>query len=254
MYGTLLLVSTDQEYLRRVDSHLHLCDIECRVFSTVTDNLQDMPLANVDAVLFDIDDTAEPLRLIRSFRAAIADRVLLTCARKEVGVEVVLAYEGGADDFFGKSTDLMIVEAKVRRAFRRRQCQSPANTSSAPPAERAEAAVMQLVESELTRIEYRLLKTLADSTGGLVTSRTILERIWGRGADPKLLYEHISTLRSKLLTAGWTIANVRGAGYRLEPPPAELAERPSQVVAVAVKRSPESSVQGPPAKHLSRAT
>jgi DNA-binding response OmpR family regulator len=178
-------------------------------------------MPSIDAVLLDLDTIASPFVQVREIRAAVGVRVLLACSKKELGVEVVLAYEAGADDYFAKSLDLVVIEAKVRRAIERRHGRADSGVDAAciAPSE-SQRALLRNVDGDLTRFEYRLLHLLAKEPKGLVPQFAILQQLWGRTASsPKLLYEHISTLRCKIAAWGWTITNIRGKGYRLEPLP-----------------------------------
>lgn len=222
MNGMLLLVTADREFVRKLEDHLRSCEIDCHVASASADAIERVTSPRLDAVLFDLDSAADPFLLLRSFRTTVGARVLLACSRKEAGVDVILAYESGADDYFAKSTELVIVEAKIRRAIKRRQVHALGLpiAGSANQGSMAKQTLFGVVEPELTRLEHRLLRLFVIESGQLVLRATILEQLWGRAsADPKLLYEHISTLRTKLQARGWTITNVRGKGYRLEPNP-----------------------------------
>jgi DNA-binding response OmpR family regulator len=133
---------------------------------------------------------------------------ILAYASGELGVSAVLAYQAGADDCFSNSAEITVVEAKVRSALARvERC----------TAYHGKGRLFDVMDRELTRFEQRLLRVLTSHSGAIVPMETIVREIWGRKqADAKLIYEHISTLRSKLRQVGWTIANVRGQGYRLE--------------------------------------
>ncbi len=219
MFGKLHLVTADEEFALRLEAHLRGCEIDCKVIDTNSASVELAESPKFDAMLIDLDAMPNPLRQLQSIRSAAGQRVLLVCAKKDVGVDVVLAYEAGADDYFAKFTDLVVVEAKVRRAIRRslHRSESSESPNFGRSGEARLCSSLRDVEPALTRFEHRLLQLLSDEPGRLVSQVTILQQLWGRNsANPKLLYEHISTLRCKLLPWGWTIANVRGKGYRLE--------------------------------------
>lgn|GEM_PF-2443467 len=219
MQGTLLLGTSDLHYAQRLQNRLQVCRIGCHITEArfISGALAVQP--DLDAVLVDLDAVPDRLPQLQRLRASAGNRVLLTCSGKSDGTEAIVAYEAGADDYFEKSTDLVVVEAKVRRAISRRQLLSESQRISGIPAPAVtpRRELLARLDSELTRFEYRLLQLLADGTEDCVERPAILERLWGRPtANPKLLYEHVSTLRAKLLPRGWTIVNVRGRGYRLD--------------------------------------
>lgn len=134
---------------------------------------------------------------------------ILAYSAKDFGLDSVLAYEAGADDCFARGAEMTVIEAKVRRALAR---------STRPEQRNGLDEMLGSVERELTRFEHRLLQLLASNREGVVSKEKIAREMWGRQhADPKLIYEHVSTLRAKLAHVGWTLINVRGRGYRLEP-------------------------------------
>lgn len=151
---------------------------------------------------------------------------LLVCTNFEIAVETVAAYESGADDLVLKSLDWTVIEAKIRRALKR--ADASAERYGKVDADRASdiralclepaQSVPAIAASSLTRTEELLLRALLTRCGAMVGKREISQAIWGKSCvEAKTLYEHVSTLKSKLNAVGWTLANVRGKGYRLEP-------------------------------------
>jgi DNA-binding response OmpR family regulator len=77
----------------------------------------------------------------------------------------------------------------------------------------------------LTRIEYRLLEYLMINAGQVLSSRQILERVWGRDqpTDSSVISTYIRRLRAKIELAAAEpqhIITIRNLGYRFEPGPA----------------------------------
>jgi two-component system, OmpR family, response regulator len=75
------------------------------------------------------------------------------------------------------------------------------------------------IDLELQAREFRLLATLAQHEGKVLTKTMLLERVWGFHFDPKtsVVETHISRLRAKIDRpfAVPLIHTVRGAGYSL---------------------------------------
>lgn len=79
---------------------------------------------------------------------------------------------------------------------------------------------------DLTATEFELLRVLSAAAGRVVTTESLLRRIWGErdSGDPRLLRAFIGKLRTKLGDPGATpkyILNERGVGYRMHRPPAD---------------------------------
>ena len=78
----------------------------------------------------------------------------------------------------------------------------------------------------LTATEFELLRVLSAAAGRVVTTQSLLRRIWGKrdSGDPRLLRAFIGKLRTKLGDQGATpkyILNERGVGYRMPQPPVD---------------------------------
>jgi DNA-binding response OmpR family regulator len=223
MLGRVLIADattgTAERLTRRLSSvqiEARTCDTDDSVLSTLGEWSFDV--AVVDALL-PRAGAAELCRRLHSRHNAIA---VLVWTDSQDPLDAIVAYDAGADDYFPKELDPAVVEAKVRRALRRvLALRSPAST------ERHDSGVRELLERvhfeipgldarNLTRIEERLLAILSSARGELVETPSIVANVWGSSnVDGRTLYEHISTLRTKLLSLGWTIANTRGRGYRL---------------------------------------
>jgi DNA-binding response OmpR family regulator len=182
-----------------------------------TPPLQPNELLSAAIVAVDAE-TSDPLQQVRDIRASEQVASLLVCINGQAEEEWIRAHDAGADDCIVKTLSPELLSAKIRRAFARAEVL-------------LECRILQMMRrlhgtTELTAIEQRLLWCLVDSKG-LVHSKTAICRwLWGeREVEAKLLYEHVSTLRSKLLRCGFTIANVRGVGYRLETTSARSTRR-----------------------------
>jgi DNA-binding response OmpR family regulator len=78
----------------------------------------------------------------------------------------------------------------------------------------------------LTTIEYRLLEYLMINAGQVLSSRQILERVWGRNEanDTSLISTYMQRLRTKIeppAAEPQHIITIRNLGYRFDPGPVE---------------------------------
>ncbi len=223
MCNSILVLDTDEHFATAITRRMTAHGIEVHRRTNPRDATELTTESGVDAALVSLslfgEAAFETLRLVRNSCPRCA---VFACSEGASGVEAVLCLQAGADDYYSKSDDLTLLEAKVLRALRR---QSEFSTTPQADAAPRASGVHRLPpmcrpiieESLLTRFEERLLNALCCTPGQSVKASTLVAEIWKRvEVDPKLLYEHVSRLRAKLEPIGWTIVNTRGEGYRVQ--------------------------------------
>ncbi|MFK7835810.1 MAG: phosphate regulon transcriptional regulator PhoB [Sulfitobacter sp.] len=147
--------------------------------------------------------------------------VIMLSARSEE-VDTVRGLETGADDYVIKPYSLRELMARVRTQLRRSRPGAAGTTLTYqditldPESHRVMRADVEL---KLGPTEYRLLVTLLEKPGRVLSRDQLLDLVWGRDiyVDNRTVDVHIARLR-KVLTAGGgddPIRTVRGAGYSL---------------------------------------
>ncbi len=136
-------------------------------------------------------------------------------------MNIVMAVNMGADDFIAKPFDLNVLTAKVQALLRRTY-----DFGMASPLIECKGAMLNTGDStltyegsriELTKNEYRLLLTLMQNKGKIVSREKLMEALWESGAfvDENTLTVNVGRLRKKLENAGLSdfIATKSGVGY-----------------------------------------
>ena len=139
-------------------------------------------------------------------------------------MNIVMAMNMGADDFIAKPFDMAVLTAKIQALLRRSYDFAP----SMPVLEHRGAMLStgdqvltyQDQKIELTKNEYRILLTLMENRGKVVSRERLMERLWETDSfvDENTLTVNVNRLRRKLEGAGLRnfIATRFGVGYLIE--------------------------------------
>lgn len=136
-------------------------------------------------------------------------------------MNIVMAMNMGGDDFIAKPFDLNVLTAKVQ-AILRRTYEFGGQTEILEH----RGALLNLSDGtlafegkhiELTKNEYRILRTLMEQKGKVVSRDTIMDRLWETDSfiDDNTLTVNVARLRKKLEQAGLEnfISTRKGVGY-----------------------------------------
>ena len=139
-------------------------------------------------------------------------------------MNIVMAMNMGADDFIAKPFDCAVLIAKMQALLRR----SYDFAASAPVLEHR-GAILQLGQQalvyqdrtiELSKNEFRILATLMQNKGRIVSREKLMESLWQTDSfvDENTLTVNVARLRKKLAAAGLEdfITTKVGSGYLLE--------------------------------------
>lgn len=165
------------------------------------------------------------LEVCRELRRFSEVPIVMVTARVEE-IDRLLGLELGADDYICKPFSPREVVARVRAILRRSRADA-----AAPPNDDL-AAVLRIDESrysaefrcqslQLTPVEFRLLKTLADAPGRVFSRDQLLDKLYTdhRIVTDRTVDSHIKNLRRKLDAASpeqELIRSIYGVGYKLD--------------------------------------
>ena len=139
-------------------------------------------------------------------------------------MNIVLAMNMGGDDFIAKPFDLSVLMAKINAILRRCYDFSSSNEiieCGGASLNIAEASLVVAGEKiELTKNEFRILLTLMQNRGKIVSREELMKRLWETDCyvDDNTLTVNVSRLRRKIESHGLDnfISTKSGMGYILE--------------------------------------
>ena len=213
----VLIVEDDASLGRGVQTALarwtHTCE-------WVTDGAAALAAANAggyDVILLDLGlpkmDGLDVLRALR--RAGNKTPVLVLTARDTLSSRVS-GLDSGADDYLVKPFELDELAARLR-ALHRRTHDSASTSLDVDELSIDTVGHQARFEGrplDLSRLEFLLLRTLAERAGRVVTREFLEQAMYGSdGVESNALEFHVHGLRRKLRPE--TIRTVRGLGYLL---------------------------------------
>ncbi|HEX4025618.1 MAG TPA: response regulator [Steroidobacteraceae bacterium] len=159
--------------------------------------------------------------ICRELRSFSEIPVVIVTARIDE-VDRLIGLDLGADDYICKPFSPSEVVARARAILRRvrRESKSPACLGLVIDECHYTAQYMGM-PLDLTPVEFRLLKTLADSPGRVFSRQHLLDRIYAdyRVVTDRTVDSHIKNLRRKLQSANSQtelVQSIYGVGYKLD--------------------------------------
>ena len=136
-------------------------------------------------------------------------------------MNIIMAVNMGADDFIAKPFDMSVLMAKINAMLRRTY-----DFTGISPVLEHRGAVLNTGDNTLTfegkqiplsKNEYRILLTLLENKGSVVSRERLMEKLWQTDSfvDENTLTVNVGRLRKKLDAAGLTgfIETRFGVGY-----------------------------------------
>jgi len=194
--------------------------------SNAVEGLEMLRKQNPDVLILDLglpEGGLSGFELIKEFRTFSDAPVIIVTARDR-DVDVVRGLEAGASDYLPKPFSAVELLARTRAVMRRTRVE---NLVSSRPFISKDLSVdfdsrQVTVQGETVRLtptEFKLLSYLVGNPRQMLTTKEILEQVWGgeyRSSDG-LLRAHIQRLRKKLKDDKQNprlIYTERGRGYR----------------------------------------
>lgn len=195
--------------------------------------MRSLRMNSYDAVILDVRlPDMSGFEICRQLRQMGSEaRVLMATARDAIE-DRVEGLDLGADDYLVKPYAMAELAARIR-ALLRRPAQAvgtvlAVNDLELDTATRIASRGTRVIE--LTTKEFAVLEVLMRHAGQVVTREMISASAWDENYDPfsNVIDVYVSRLRRKIDLPGDVplVGSVRGAGYRLGAPVAELRSRP----------------------------
>ena len=154
-------------------------------------------------------------------RASSVPIIFLSSANDNMNI--VMAMNMGGDDFIAKPFDLSVLIAKMQALLRRAYDFTPAAPEMEHRGARLDTGAQALVyggeKIPLSKNEYRILFSLMEAGGKVVSREKLMEKLWETDSfvDENALTVNVNRLRKKLDAAGLpgVIATKFGVGYQV---------------------------------------
>ena len=139
-------------------------------------------------------------------------------------MNIIMAMQMGCDDFVAKPFDLTVLTAPIQALLRRSYDfagQTRIMEHCGVILNLADATLLYEGETlELSKNEYRIILTLLERTGSVVSRETLMEKLWATDSfvDENTLTVNVARLRKRLAGIGLSdfIETRKGLGYMIK--------------------------------------
>lgn len=173
-----------------------------------------------DLIILDINlPRLDGLTILKNMRSRGDERPVLLLTAKSDTESRVKGLDIGADDYLTKPFEMLELEARLRALSRRRSQKLRTTISLGGLTFDLQSRQLSSCDGvlDLPRRELAVLETLLLARGSLVSKNSLIESVYGTGADVEesAIEIQISRLRKNLKPHGLEIKVQRGLGYRL---------------------------------------
>jgi len=157
----------------------------------------------------------------REVRRGKPHLAILMLTAKSHEAEKVLGLEMGADDYVTKPFSPLELRARIKALLRRAAVHEESVYTFGRLTLDPEKMETRIGDTalDLTMLEFKLLSTLVQNRGRVVSRDRLLDLVWGDGVvvTDRAIDTHISNIRKKLgATEAARVKSVRGLGYRFD--------------------------------------
>lgn len=216
----IFIVEDDFDIANSIRAHLEGLGFEVKTAENFRDILTEYAAFNPHLTLMDIGLPAfNGMYWCSEIRRTSRSPILFLSSASD-NMNIVMAMDMGGDDFIAKPFDLTVLVAKIRALLRRAYdfAGSDVVEHNGVQLNLSDASLVYRGEkTELTKNEFRILQTLMENSGKIVSRDKLMSRLWETDCyiDENALSVNISRLRKKLENAGLHdyIRTKSGLGY-----------------------------------------
>ncbi len=221
---TILIVEDDEIISREIAQSLASWGYRAHVAADFQRVMADFAAIGPHLVLIDIGlPFFNGYRWCREIRGVSGVPILFISSASD-NMNIVMAMEAGADDFVAKPFDLNVLVVKVRALLRRAYDLSGAQDIIGHGGALLSVSGSQVSfgeqKAQLTRNELRILQTLWENGGRVVSRDELMQRLWETDSyvDDNTLTVNVTRLRKKLAGIGLEdmVLTKKGLGYMVE--------------------------------------
>jgi two-component system KDP operon response regulator KdpE len=222
----ILCVDDEPHLLRTLGANLKARGYEVDLAQSGERALELATAHRPDAVVLDLGLPGMPgIQVIRALRHWTNVPIIVLSAR-DSEFDKIGALDAGADDYVSKPFGMGELLARLRASMRRPTMadELPVITTRDLTIDLAARRIgTKHGEAKLTPTEWQLVEVLVRRAGRLVTSRDLLQAVWGPqyGDETNYLRVHMAHIRRKLEpepSRPQYFHTETGMGYRFEPP------------------------------------
>ena len=220
----IMIVEDDRGIAGAIREHLEMWNMEARCVQNFRNVLAEFAEFEPHLILLDVRlPFCDGYHWCSEIRRVSQTPIIFISSAVD-SMNIVMAMNMGADDFVAKPFDLNVLMAKVQALLRRTY-----DFGTSAPVLEHRGALLSLGDSalsyegqqiSLSKNEYRILLTLMQSKGNVVSRERLMEALWETDSfvDENTLSVNVGRLRKKLDAAGLEnfIATRFGVGYIIE--------------------------------------
>lgn len=218
----LLLAEDEYSLSRAIIKILEKNNYTAEAVYNGKDALDYIESGNYDAAILDIMMPGmDGITVLKKLRAGgNTTPIIMLTAKSEID-DKVLGLDSGANDYLTKPFDTRELLARIRVMTRTQTAADSKISFGNITLDRATFELSSPTGSfRLANKEFQLMEILISNPRHLISTKRLMERIWGYDADAEInvVWVYISYLRKKLkaLHADIQIKATRNAGYSLE--------------------------------------
>ncbi len=226
MSERVLIVDDDKDIAQVIKDYLEGHGLEAVIASNGADAIGLVAKKRPDIILTDVDmprmDGLTFCKKIRSSDLLSQIPLIIMSGNKVSEKDMVSGYGFGADDYISKPFSYPLLLAKIKALLRITGATDKVEYLSYRNLSldlKGRTATLDGKAIRLTAKEFDLLSALVSNKGNVLSSKMLLESVWGYNTEDysnvHTVEVHISNLRKKLGSFSKNIIAVPGFGYKI---------------------------------------